>query len=92
MCEDHDEARLQDHVVGDVRVVAGHHHHRLLAGYPLADVLLVLPPVHLPRLQRLQPGRPPGHSKQSDQQHSHNITVPTLTLWVIITVSRVHSP
>ena len=69
MCEDHDEARLQDHVVGDVRVVAGHHHHRLLAGYPLADVLLVLPPVHLPRLQRLQPGRPPGHS--------HNIAVPT---------------
>lgn len=83
MCEDHDEPRLQDHVVRDVRVVAGHHHHRLLAGYPLADVLLVLPPVHLPRLQRLQPGRPP--------EQENNITVVTM-LRVIITVSRVRFP
>ena len=83
MCEDHDEPRLQDHVVRDVRVVAGHHHHRLLAGYPLADVLLVLPPVHLPRLQRLQPGRPP--------EQENNITDVTM-LRVIITVSRVRFP
>jgi hypothetical protein len=31
----------------DVRVVAGHNHHRLLPWDPFADVLLVLPPGYI---------------------------------------------
>ena len=60
MSKDHDETRLQDHIVGDVRIIASHHNHRLLPRYPLAHVLLVLPPIHLTSLQRLQTGRPPS--------------------------------
>ena len=56
VCEYHDEARLEDHVVAHVHVLARHHRHGL--GLPPGDapahVLLVLPPVHLPRLQRQQ--------------------------------------
>ena len=56
VCEYHDEPRLEDHVVAHVHVLARHHRHGL--GLPPGDapahVLLVLPPVHLPRLQRQQ--------------------------------------
>ena len=56
VCEYHDEARLEDHVVAHVHVLARHHRHGL--GLPPGDapahVLLVLPPMHLPRLQRQQ--------------------------------------
>ena len=34
------------HVIRDVSIVTGHHHHGLLTRDPLAHVLLVLPPVH----------------------------------------------
>ena len=54
VCEYHDEPRLEDHVVAHVHVLARHHGDRLPPGDPPAHVLLVLPPVHLPRLQRQQ--------------------------------------
>jgi hypothetical protein len=37
--EDHDEARLEDHVVAHVRVVAGHHDDRLLVRNAPTNVL-----------------------------------------------------
>ena len=58
MSEYHDEAWLEDHVVRDVCVVHGHDGHSLLAWYPPAHILLVLPPVHLPGLQGEQACRP----------------------------------
>ena len=54
MGEDHDEAGLQDHVLSHVLVLAGHHHHGLLAGDALGHVVLVVAAVHLARLQRGQ--------------------------------------
>lgn len=58
MSEDHDQAGLQDHVFAHVLILAGHHHHRLLAGDELGHVVLVVASVHLPRLQRGQALRP----------------------------------
>ena len=52
--EYHDEPRLEDHVVAHVHVLARHDGDGLPAGDAPAHVLLVLPPVHLPRLQRQQ--------------------------------------
>lgn len=58
MRKDHDQARLQDHVLSHVLILAGHHDHRLLAGDALGNVVLIVAPVHLPRLQRGQSLRP----------------------------------
>lgn len=58
MSKDHDQARLQDHVLSHVLILTGHHHHRLLAGDLLGNVVLVVAPVHLPRLQSGQALRP----------------------------------
>ena len=71
VCEDHDEPGLEYHVVRDVSVVAGHHHHRLFAWDPFADVLLVLPPVHLPGLQGLQAGWPSAQHQLSADPRGH---------------------
>ena len=53
--EYHDEARLEDHVVAHVHVLAGHDGDRLPPRDAPAHVLLVLPTVHLTRLQRQKP-------------------------------------
>merc|ERR1712226_497508 len=58
MSKDHHDSGFKDHVVADVGVVAGHHHHRLLTRYSTRCVLLVLPAIHLTRLQCLQTRRP----------------------------------
>lgn len=50
--EDQHQARLQDHVLVHVLVLAGHHHHRLFAGDAPRCVVLVVAPVGLPRLKR----------------------------------------
>lgn len=47
MGEDHNKSRIQQHVVVHVPVVTGHHHHCLLAWHSLANVALIVPPVHL---------------------------------------------
>ena len=60
MREYHDEPGLEYHVVAHVHVLARQHDHGLPAGDPPADVLLVLPPVHLTGLQGEQAGRPPA--------------------------------
>ena len=39
----HHNARFEDHVITDVCVVTGHHHHRLLPRNPSSCVLLILP-------------------------------------------------
>ena len=39
----HHNARFEDHVITNVCVVTGHHHHRLLPGNPPSCVLLILP-------------------------------------------------
>ena len=78
VCEDHDEPGLEYHVVRDVSVVAGHHHHRLFAWDPFADVLLVLPPVHLPGLQGLQAGWPSAqHQLSADPRCQTDISIST---------------
>ena len=53
--EYHDEPRLEYHVVAHVHVLAGHDGDRLPPRDAPAHVLLVLPPVHLTRLQRQKP-------------------------------------
>ena len=58
--EYHNEPGLQYHVVRDVSIITGHHHHGLFPRYPLANILFVLPPVHLPGLQGLKAGGPPS--------------------------------
>ena len=58
MRKDHDQAGLQDHILAHMLILAGHHHHCLLARDPLGNVVLIVAPVHLPRLERGQSLRP----------------------------------
>lgn len=58
MREDHDQAWLQDHILPHMLILAGHHHHRLLARDTLGNVVLIVAPVHLPCLERGQSLRP----------------------------------
>lgn len=58
MSKDHDQARLQDHILPHMLILTGHHHHCLLARDTLGNVVLIVAPVHLPRLESGQSLRP----------------------------------
>lgn len=50
MCEDHDQARIKQHVIIHVSVVTRHHDNSLLPWYPLTDVAFIMAPIHLQRI------------------------------------------
>lgn len=53
MCEDHDQARIEQHVIIHMSVVTRHHDNCLLPWHPLTYVAFIMAPIHLQRIHIL---------------------------------------